>query len=355
MKGHEIITHLTRKEMPDPEAVRAECHTHAAQKSRGRRLIPAVATFAVLLTLSTTVFAFYGGFERFIERTSPPFAEIIEPVMTYAEDQGIRITILGARRFGRNAVAYLSVQDISGQNRLSEVSFVRDIRICDGTDSIFTAWDWGMGFRNFYFDEIYNTIYVQMSIESRRFPNDELNLVVSRIVLEQTVLCEEAWDLEETALEGEWRVSATLEDAIQNGIEEIHMENITLEIHGIQLDISSIVINPISMEIRGSKTYNIHEIRDVYIEAEDMYRKIRNETGEQIWHNHIPVRDYVINHLMRGGSYVRVQTTDDIFDVRGGGGMFGGRWFEASFRFDAPLDLNEVVGVIIFGELFEIN
>ncbi|MCL2397629.1 MAG: hypothetical protein FWC93_06125 [Defluviitaleaceae bacterium] len=121
-----------------------------------RALSLAAAVFAVL-AISTTVFAFtFGGFERFVERFNPTFAGIVEPVMEYAEDQGIRMEVIGAQRFGDSAIVYLSIQDTTGQNRLTE-----------------DAWlSWGVGFASgganlIYFDEETNKAYFEMNIEDQ--------------------------------------------------------------------------------------------------------------------------------------------------------------------------------------------
>jgi hypothetical protein len=40
--------------------------------------------------------------------------------MLYSEYQGIRMTLIGAQRFGETAFMYVSLQDVSGENRLSD-------------------------------------------------------------------------------------------------------------------------------------------------------------------------------------------------------------------------------------------
>ena len=85
-----------------------------------------IAVIIVILAVSITVFAALGGFEWFISRFNPDFADVIEPVMAYSEDQGIQMTVVGAQRFDNIAIVYLSVQDINGENRLTEQMNFRD-------------------------------------------------------------------------------------------------------------------------------------------------------------------------------------------------------------------------------------
>ncbi|MCL2437240.1 MAG: hypothetical protein FWD00_04290, partial [Clostridiales bacterium] len=90
------------------------------KKMHIKKMIPLVAAMVTILTLSTTAFAALVGFDWFVERIDPPFAEVVEPVMMYSEDQGIRMTVLGAQTFDNMAIVYLSLQDVSGEDRLTE-------------------------------------------------------------------------------------------------------------------------------------------------------------------------------------------------------------------------------------------
>ena len=85
---------------------------------RGGRLLIAAL---VLLVASTAALAVgLGGFDWFIERFNPPFAELIEPSGVYAEDQGIRMTVIGAQESSGMGIVYLTVQDVSGTGRLAQ-------------------------------------------------------------------------------------------------------------------------------------------------------------------------------------------------------------------------------------------
>ncbi|MCL2216237.1 MAG: hypothetical protein FWB91_04360 [Defluviitaleaceae bacterium] len=96
---------------------------HSGPKSAPRLRFKIAAALAALLVLAAgSVYAAVslGAFDRFIADHNPFFAEILEPVEIYATDQGIRVEVIGAGQFGNSAIVYLSVQDVSGQNRLTE-------------------------------------------------------------------------------------------------------------------------------------------------------------------------------------------------------------------------------------------
>jgi len=189
MKGHEVINHLVRGEMPNIERVRENCHRAAATLNARRtagpkRLIPAIITFALLLAVSTTVFAAFGGFNWFMQRFNPAFADVTEPIMVYSEEQGIRMTLIGVARFENMAVVYLSLQDITGANRLTQSLDFRD-GFSIGMDESDAAM---LGFftqRNLlYFDEATNTAYFEIQITADAPIADPLSLGTSLIAFE---------------------------------------------------------------------------------------------------------------------------------------------------------------------------
>ena len=87
----------------------------------------AVAALALsVMLVVTAAAATLGGFDWFIEKFNPSFGEIVEPVEAYCEDQGIRMEVIGAQKYDNMAVVYLSLQDVSGQNRLTEQTDFQD-------------------------------------------------------------------------------------------------------------------------------------------------------------------------------------------------------------------------------------
>jgi len=159
---------------------------HTMKKSALRRFLAtaAAACFAFLIT-GFTVLAATGGLEGFIQRFNPIFADVVEPVMVYSEDRGIRMTVIGARRFDAMAIIYLSLQDITGENRLTESAGFRD-----GFDIGMGAGDGEIiGFTNksrlLYFDEATNSVYLEIIINTETAVSDPLTISSFLIAFEE--------------------------------------------------------------------------------------------------------------------------------------------------------------------------
>ena len=78
------------------------------------------AALAVLLMAGTAVTAVMDGFDGFMKRAGPAFGELANPVGLYTVYDGIRMEVIGARNFGSHAIAFVSLQDISGANRINK-------------------------------------------------------------------------------------------------------------------------------------------------------------------------------------------------------------------------------------------
>jgi hypothetical protein len=141
---------------------------------RVRWSMSAVAALALsVMLVVTAAAASLGGFDWFIEKFNPSFGEIVEPVEAYCEDQGIRMEVIGAQKYDNMAVVYLSLQDVSGQNRLTEQTDFQDgftVKIntqaqkeAKGqTDEIVASFAYKQ--KMLYFDEETNTIYYEFNI-----------------------------------------------------------------------------------------------------------------------------------------------------------------------------------------------
>ncbi|MCL2218183.1 MAG: hypothetical protein FWB91_14365 [Defluviitaleaceae bacterium] len=183
MKGHEVINHIVRDEMPDIEKVREACHRQfASQEVRPtvklRRLIPIAAAMALILAVSTTVFASVGGFDWFVQRFNPNFASVVEPVMVYSEDEGIRITVIGAQNFETMAVVYLSVQELTEENRLTE-----DMDWWPGLNLHIEGMSGSIDQNLLYFDEASSTAYLEVRITKSEELPTPLTLKIDRLSL----------------------------------------------------------------------------------------------------------------------------------------------------------------------------
>lgn len=128
----------------------------------------AAIVMSFILAVSATVMAI-GNFKWFIEKLNPSFGEIIEPVQSYSEDKGIRMEVIGAQKYDNQAVIYLSLQDVTGQNRLTEHTDFKDgfyanmrPKISDGNDILSSSISWKSTV--LYFNENTNTVYYEFLI-----------------------------------------------------------------------------------------------------------------------------------------------------------------------------------------------
>lgn len=132
----------------------------------------AIVVFVMSTMLLLTVAgATLGGFDWFRQTINPLFGDFVQPVGQYSEDQGIRMEVIGAEQYEDTVIIYLSFQDISGQNRLTEQSTLLDA-IDIGLKSRFFLFPKqsievsGFSYKeNFLgFDEDTNTIYYEYII-----------------------------------------------------------------------------------------------------------------------------------------------------------------------------------------------
>ncbi|KEF35924.1 hypothetical protein M670_04897 [Schinkia azotoformans MEV2011] len=170
---HEMFSKITVDSSKLAEQVKTRLHeenTNILSKHRRRwaRSTVAAIVMSVVFVISVTA-AVFENFDWFIERFNPSFGKIIEPVEAYSEDKGIRMEVIGAQKYDNMAIVYLSLQDITGQNRLTEQTDFRDgfnvkmNRQTKGADEVLSSsvsWKQKM----LYFDEDTNTIYYEFNI-----------------------------------------------------------------------------------------------------------------------------------------------------------------------------------------------
>lgn len=139
------------------------------------RSMSAAAVIAIVMSsllVVTATAAALGGFDWLMEKFQPPFAEIVEAVELSCEDQGIRMEVIGAQKYENMAVVYLSLQDISGQNRLTEQTSFQDgfwIKMNKNEKSSVSGQDemvYGVSYQEkmLYFDQATNTIYYEFNL-----------------------------------------------------------------------------------------------------------------------------------------------------------------------------------------------
>jgi len=157
-------------------------------------LRPLIAVTASLMLVVSVAAATLGGFDWFIEKMNPHFGGIIEPVETYSQDQGIRIEVIGAQKYDNKAIIYLSLQDISGQERVtSQTEFLDglDIKREREAGGVF------LGETMLYFDEDTSTAYYEFNVtaDSDSPLADPLEIGISRIYTHIKVYEDEPVDI----------------------------------------------------------------------------------------------------------------------------------------------------------------
>lgn len=174
---HEMFSKITVDSSKLAEQVKSRLHEESANipaKQHRRWARPTVAAIVMSLMLAVSVTAAaIGNFDWFIERFNPSFGGIIEPVESHSEDKGIRMEVIGAQKYDNRAIIYLSLQDITGQNRLTEQTDFRDgfnVKMHSrtnegargGSEVLSASMSWKQ--KVLYFNENTNTIYYEFNI-----------------------------------------------------------------------------------------------------------------------------------------------------------------------------------------------
>lgn len=170
---YDMFSQVTVDSSRIADGVKARLHEEDTKihiKNHRRWTKSAVAAIAMSVVLVATATATaLGGFDWFIERFNPSFSEIVEPVENYSEDKGIRMEVIGAQKYDNRAIVYLSLQDTTGQNRLTEQTDFRDgfsakmnPRVIGGDGEISTSMSWKR--KMLYFNEDTNTAYYEFNI-----------------------------------------------------------------------------------------------------------------------------------------------------------------------------------------------
>jgi len=181
MKGQNILNHIVREEMPDTEQVRENCHNQfASQRARRnvrlKKLLPIAAAFILVFAVSVTAFAATGAYARIMQWAR--FGSVVTPVMVYAEDEGLRITAIGAQAIGNMTVVYLSVQELTGEGRLSE-----NMDWWPGLQLNIDGLGGGVGQNLLYFDSKTNTAYLEVRLAADQELSSQITLMVDSLTL----------------------------------------------------------------------------------------------------------------------------------------------------------------------------
>jgi len=211
------------------EQVKSRLHENSANmparhRKRWARSTIAAIVLSFVFVISATA-ATLGNFDWFIERFNPVFGTIIEPVEVYSEDKGIRMDVIGAQKYDNKAIIYLSIQDITGQNRLTEqTDFLDGFNVksrkkegAKGEDEVLAAsisWKQKM----LYFNKDTNTIYYEFNITAD--PDsplaDPLELGSFLIYFDQKAYRDEPISVSLTGIEGA-KIISIEEEQIRGG------------------------------------------------------------------------------------------------------------------------------------------
>jgi hypothetical protein len=264
-----------------------------------KKLIAIVAAAVLFLITSSALFAASGGLEYFLARFNTNFGELaIAPLYpAYSEQQGIRIEAVGAQQIDHVVLVYVAMQDVSGENRLTQHMWPSLEIYIDG--EIIN----GPGTSNrLEFDHSTNTLYFEKIIVGEvGMPwADTIELVANHID------CYGVSGPVRRVFEGEWRITVNSSDL---GITPIVWENVTVG----NIHIERMSLSPFGVQINGSHSYEA---------ASFPLLDTRIEFGNRLFRTKLP----------------------------SGGGGIGYDWF-SSFKFSqAPIDLDAVTAIIINGE-----
>jgi len=176
----QIDVNTTNLERKIKQTMRNNSYARTAPR---RRLAIAIAAAMILAAMlgGTVYAATTGAFDRFFGSHDTPFYEIIAPVETNVADQDILLEVIAASQFDEKAIVYLSLHDISGQNRLTPQAWP----VLDLPGAPFRSLSYDAGIEMIYFNHGTNTAYFQLEIVVDTSVSDLLRLPITSIVYDQ--------------------------------------------------------------------------------------------------------------------------------------------------------------------------
>jgi len=236
MKGREIINHIVSDEMPDTEQVRGGIHKQYASQSTRRnvrlnRLLPIAAALAMLFAISTTAFAAMGGYAWIMQWAR--FGSVVEPVMVSAEDQGLRISTIGAQSFDNMTVVYLSVQELTDENRLTANSdwWPGLLLHIDGAGG-------GVLAQNLlYFDNATNTAYLEVRVAAHAEIPSPMTLVIDMLTLYPA-----------ESIIGNWALTAYVGEASSQHVVTVAKEFVLRDV----ILVERMTLTPLGLSVTGT-------------------------------------------------------------------------------------------------------
>ena len=170
-----IIYDSLNKILVDKEKMMDIKNNNTKKSATTRRIKPAFAlatiiSVSLLFTITVTALS---KFDWFIEKFNPSYKDILEPVGLSSIDKDIKMEIIAAQKYDNMAIVYLSLQDLSGQNRITPKTEFRDgfdvkttikeDNRSNGADTIYMG---GFSWRDdlIYFDDESNIAYYEFKI-----------------------------------------------------------------------------------------------------------------------------------------------------------------------------------------------
>lgn len=177
-----IYDRLSKIEV-DNTNIKRRVRNNLENKNSRRKKSLFASTGALALSLFLTIgvsAAVLTNSQWFMDKFNPTFKEIVKPIDMVCEDQGIRFELIAGQKYENKAIVYLSVQDISGQNRITA-----DTSFNDGFFIGIKGSEASYGFQEkvVSFDKETNTIYYELDISADAYTplEDSLRLGSSRI------------------------------------------------------------------------------------------------------------------------------------------------------------------------------
>lgn len=266
-----------------------------------KKVFAIAAVVAVFLITSSVIFAGGGGLENFLARFNANFGEFAIPPLypAYAVDQDIRVEVVGAQQIDHIILAYVSVQDISGENRLSTDTNPSFAIFIDGEP----VGRGGMTSQRLNFDAETNTTYHEMRLQGD--PGMPLAESIELVMLRVEYFGHYTGQIL-PLIEGDWRMTVNTSDL---GIRPIVWRDVSA---GESLHIDFMSLSPFGVYLEGNHEYG----------------------SDFPWFD------------------IRIEYEGRLFNrpILGGGGGIGPdcfSWFASPNR---PIDIDDVAAVIVNGE-----
>jgi len=278
-----------------------------------RRLSLIVAAVLAFVMISATAYASVGGLDGFIARFSPEFGAFALPPLepAYTEDDGIRIEVVGARVFENVVLVYYTMEDVTGENRLTRHMrpsldvFSDSVQLSDG----------GASGRHIHFDESNNRSYFETSImvDANAAWADN-NIIELRA---RHISCFEHSGQLQNPFSGEWNITVVIDD---------YEEDRT--IIWTDIDMGNFYIEYMALGVMGLRVMGSH--------------------NGYFWHENNP------NALSLNSATVELENR--IFNQRfiSSGAGIGPDCFDIFFSPRTPIDMDAVTGVVFEGNFISL-